>query len=267
MAKTTIVIPTLGLSEYLLMCLHSIFQHSGSPWEYDILVVDNGSQLLKSKFHIIISQIAQMYISKLKDSDLFTSVPIGLYPKYLGSFDNMGFPKSCNEGARVDSAKKSDFIVFLNNDCVVHPGWLDAMIKAWEAHPRTGVVGVWSNFVGGVQSVFSGRVQLLQPHYGIKCIKGVCILVSAERFWEVGGFDEEYSKMGWHTDDDLSLKMMEKKYHNVIAPVFVTHFGSKTFEAMGVDLNKDPDILADKRRFHKKWDRVLRTVEVKEKEG
>jgi len=194
--------------------------------------------------------------------------------------ENLGFPKSCNEGARrvapgqytpggVNALhfEPSEFLVFLNNDCVVHPGWLDAMIKTYESNPKTGVVGVWSNYVVGIQSVFSGMAHLEKPLWGVKMIKGICILVGAERFWEVGGFDEEYSKMGWHSDDDLSLKMMEKGYFNVISPTFVTHFGSRTFKELGVDLDTNPDILADRRRFHVKWDKVLRTVETKENES
>ena len=258
MPKTTIVIPTLGLQSYLQLCVASVFMHTPEQ-DYDIIIVDNFDPEAKG------------VMSPLNFSDFGNALQYfqnvrGTQVHFVSTGENYGFAKSCNEGAVKAREGGSEFVVFLNNDCVVHPGWLDVMIKTWHNHKKTGLVGVWSNFAGGIQSVFSRQAQLLKPHYGIKCIKGLCILVSTERFWQVGGFDEAYSKTGSFTDDDLSMKMIDCGYYNVIAPIFITHFGSRTFEAMGVDLRTDPEILADQRRFHKKWDEKFKPIQVKEKE-
>ena len=51
---------------------------------------------------------------------------------------NAGFARSCNDGAAV---ARGEFLVFLNNDTVPQPGWLDALIRHAERHPRAGAVG------------------------------------------------------------------------------------------------------------------------------
>lgn len=258
MPKTSIIIPTLGLQSYLQLCIASVLMHTGEQ-DYDIIVVNNFDPEVKGT-------LSPANLSDLADTlHYFQNFrPVKL--NFISPGENYGFAKSCNEGAVKAREDGSEFVIFLNNDCVVHPRWLDVMIKTWNGHKKTGVVGVWSNFAGGIQSVFSRQAQLLKPHYGIKCIKGLCVLVSVQRFWEVGGFDEQYSKTGSFTDDDLSMKMIDCGYYNVIAPIFITHFGSKTFEALGVDVRMDPEIQADQRRFHRKWDEKFKPIEVKEKE-
>lgn len=255
MAKITIVIPTLGLQTYLQLCVASVLMHTRKE-DYDIVVINNVDPEAKGVF-------CPLSPTDLIDAmEHFETIDRKIEVHFISSGENHGFAKSCNRGAKRAFDKKSDFIVFLNNDCVVHPGWLDAMIRTYESQSKTGVVGVWSNYVGGIQNVFVGHAQLQKPHWGIQLVKGVCILVNAERFWEVGGFDEEYSKKGWYTDDDLCMKMIGKGYYNAIAPTFVTHFGSKTFEAMGVDLVNDAEIKADKIKFMQKWEKALKRMVV-----
>src|SRR5258706_12240983 len=51
---------------------------------------------------------------------------------------NQGFAVSCNNGAAVASG---EFLVFLNNDTVPRPGWLEALVDYADTHPQASVIG------------------------------------------------------------------------------------------------------------------------------
>ncbi len=56
----------------------------------------------------------------------------------LRNGENLGFLRTCNRAALLS---KADYLVFLNNDTLVRPGWLDALVRTAEGDPRVGVVG------------------------------------------------------------------------------------------------------------------------------
>src|SRR5207249_1174872 len=51
---------------------------------------------------------------------------------------NAGFIASCNRGAEI---ARGEILVFLNNDTIVTPGWLDALTDVFSEHPEAGLVG------------------------------------------------------------------------------------------------------------------------------
>ena len=51
---------------------------------------------------------------------------------------NGGFISACNDGA---AAARGRFLIFLNNDTVPQPGWLDALLDTFDLHPDTGLAG------------------------------------------------------------------------------------------------------------------------------
>src|ERR1041385_2308293 len=59
-------------------------------------------------------------------------------PSTIRHETNTGFAKACNDGA---VAASGEYLIFLNNDTIPQPGWLDALVRHADAHPQAAVVG------------------------------------------------------------------------------------------------------------------------------
>lgn len=123
---------------------------------------------------------------------------------------NEGFARACNQGAK---AATGDLLVFLNNDTVCLPGWLDNMVARWSgddvvvgAHllypdGATQHSGVFFRRNGSDLEAFNRTTPA--PSGEVPAVTGACLLVSRERFDELGGFDETYRNA--YEDVDLML--------------------------------------------------------------
>src|SRR3546814_3108976 len=58
--------------------------------------------------------------------------------RYHRRAENSGFIAACNDGAAM---ARGEYLVFLNNDTVPQPGWLDALLRTFAEHPDAGLVG------------------------------------------------------------------------------------------------------------------------------
>src|SRR6476469_4895321 len=54
--------------------------------------------------------------------------------RYSRNATNLGFVDSCNAGAAL---ARGEYLVFLNNDTEVQPGWLDALVATFAQFPGT----------------------------------------------------------------------------------------------------------------------------------
>ena len=125
MAMTSIIIATCNGITLTKRCLESI--RRCTPEQHEIICVDNGStdgtvDLLQSAADI----------------------------ELIENSVNRGMPAAINQGLRVAAA---DFIVLLNNDVVVTPGWLGRMLAILSQDHKIGLVGPCSNNVSGIQCV------------------------------------------------------------------------------------------------------------------
>jgi GT2 family glycosyltransferase len=176
---------------------------------------------------------------------------------------NQGFARGCNQGA---GAARCELIVFLNNDTIVHGGWLHELLTPF-VDPEVGAVGPRSNNVSGDQ--------LLRPEYSENDLAamgefseaqrrarggtttesarlvGFCLALRAETFRSVGGFDEEY-QIGGYEDDDLCMKLRTAGFRLLIAHgSFVHHAAHVTFDSNGMDWQHHQ--VENRRRFSEKW--------------
>jgi GT2 family glycosyltransferase len=134
---------------------------------------------------------------------------------------NQGFATSCNHGAAVASG---EFLVFLNNDTISKPGWLDALVSYANAHPEASVIG--SKLLYPDNTIQHAGVVICQDRYPrhiytgfpadhpavnkSRCFQAVtaaCMLVRRSAFGRVGGFDPSF-RNGFE-DVDFCLRLCE----------------------------------------------------------
>ncbi|MFQ5340063.1 MAG: glycosyltransferase family 2 protein [Anaerolineae bacterium] len=113
MPRISVVIPNWNGLQHLDTCLSALDRQTFD--DFEIIVVDNAS-----------SDGSVAFI-QLK------------YPqaKVIELPENRGFAGACNAGIR---AAQGEFIVLLNNDTEVDPGWLAAIVDAFQRHPEAGIV-------------------------------------------------------------------------------------------------------------------------------
>lgn len=111
MQKATVVIPNYNGIKFIKGCLESLLAQDMPCTEYHIIVVDNGStdgsrQLVESGF----PQAALIALPS-----------------------NTGFCHGVNVGIE---AARTPYVILLNNDTKVHPGFVRALCDAMEARPE-----------------------------------------------------------------------------------------------------------------------------------
>lgn len=215
--KTSIVILTHNQLEYTLRCLESIRLHTE---DYELILVDNGSTdgtaevLLRSSFKTVLNPV------------------------------NEGFAKGCNQGLAL---AEGEYVLFLNNDTVVTPGWLNAMLRLFQDEPLCGMVGPVSNYVSGPQQIEAGygpgvegleafaasRLPVWRNHcWELPRLVGFCLLLRRSLAQQLGGFDERFG-LGNYEDDDLCMRVSREGWRLLVAcDSFVHHYGHVTMNAL-----------------------------------
>lgn len=145
---------------------------------------------------------------------------------------NRGFAAGCNAGARVASG---DRLVFLNNDTVCHPGWLEPLVTKLER--PVGVTGARLVYPdGSLQHAGVGlrkqrgileayNILDEQPGGVVDAVTGACLAVRRDLFEALGGFDEGYYNGYEDVDFCLRVRMAGWSVEYVPAST-VTHLES-----------------------------------------
>ncbi len=231
-----IVLPVHNHLDATRNCWASIRKNTGLP--YQLVLVDNGSS------EDVAYEADQNNIEVIRNEA------------------NMGFAYACNQGIR---ATFGDYVVILNNDTIVPPGWLERLMWHMESDERVGIVGPSTSFASTVQQIpvsyknerglyeFSEEVYRKNRHAGVDVEKvvGVCMLIRRKVLEEIGLFDTRFG-IGNFEDDDLCLRARLAGYRVVWAKdTFVHHEGSKTFRSIDIDYG---DLMEENRRkFAAKW--------------
>src|SRR5574337_1511216 len=215
--SVSIVVVTYNSAATIRACLDSVFGESRPATE--LIVVDNAST---DETKVILDTYRNRATVILNT-------------------DHVGFSAACNQGIRASSG---DYVVLLNPDTVVTPGWLDRMI----AHLGlgTGAVGPVSDYVAGLQKyhlyqagpptartieAIAGRMAQANSGRAVetKLLIGFCLMVPRKVLDEVGLLDEELF-LG-NDDLDLSWRLHLRGYRLLVATdTFVHHEGQVSFK-------------------------------------
>ncbi|MFB4161449.1 glycosyltransferase [Geomicrobium sp. JSM 1781026] len=236
---TSIVILTYNQLELTKQCVESIYKHTDRSL-FELIFVDNGS-----------TDGTVEYLSAMEDV------------KCQFNETNQGFARGCNQGL---SISEGDDVLFLNNDTVMTPRWLEPLQKELHADENVGMVGPVSNYVSGAQLVGVDYTDLAhlddfavrhQEQYAGQTkrtlrLVGFCLLAKRSLMESLGGFDERYS-IGSFEDDDLSAQVVHRGYQlKIVKESFVHHHGHATFTG-----NDDLDIyhlyMTNRVKFIEKW--------------
>lgn len=196
-----VVIPTFNGAHLLSTCLAALLAHPPQHCEWKVVVVDDASQ----------DGTAECFDSY----DQRVTV--------VARERNGGFAVACNEGAR--AAGGVDHLVFLNNDTVPIPGWLDALVEAAEKHPEAAAFGsrlLYSD--GTVQHAGVAIGQDRWPHHlytgfpgehpaavrskPVVAVTAASLLVRRTAFERLEGFDTAF--LNGYEDIDLCLRLGEQ---------------------------------------------------------
>jgi len=135
--------------------------------------------------------------------------------------ENKGFGEANNLAA---AEARGEFLLFLNNDAFLQPGWVDEMLKCFQIQPDCGAVGPvlrWPD--GGLQEAGCGlqpdgypvrhgrgdpnfSVKTLKRYQSVDYVSGACLMMRRMDFLEIGGFDPIYSP-AYYEDTDLCMRL------------------------------------------------------------
>jgi GT2 family glycosyltransferase/glycosyltransferase involved in cell wall biosynthesis len=241
--KISIIILTFNNLSFTKLCLESIISNTEYP-NYELIIVDNAS-----------SDGTLEYISEFMSGKNNVSL--------LANKENLGFAAGNNLGAKLSSG---EYLVFLNNDTIVTPGWLYRLYLHLIKNPSAGMVGPVTNAIGNEAkieidysnlediNIFAARRAQIFPleSFKINVLALYCCMISRGLFEQIGGLDERY-KIGMFEDDDLARKVEQAGYNLLCAEdVYIHHFHGATFKLLS-DQENQRIFFENKLKFENKW--------------
>jgi O-antigen biosynthesis protein len=242
----SIVIPVHNHFCHTQSCLGSIQQHHDNV-PLEVIVVDDGST----------------------DE---TNQVLGRLPgiAYIRNESSVGFIESCNCGA---ARARGEYLLFLNNDTVVTPGWLRNLLDTFQIEPRAGLVGsklvypdgrlqeaggiIWRDGSGWNRGKFQDPSL---PEYNfvreVDYCSAASVIIPRNLFEETGGFDDAYSP-AYYEDTDLAFKVRRVGRKVLYQPlsVVIHHEGATAGTDISAGTKKYQEI--NRATFVSRWSEQL----------
>lgn len=220
----SLIIPVYNEFAHTLACLRTLAEHPPTT-PFEVIVVDDGSR-----------------------DETVDALPRIDGVRYHRRTINGGFIAACNDGA---SLARGAYVVFLNNDTVPQPGWLETMLDTFTSERDVGLVGAQLLYpdgrlqeAGGVVFAdgsgwnYGRRESPEDPRFAYlrDCdyASGAAIALPRTLFERLGGFDTRYAP-AYYEDTDLAFAVRDAGLRVVYQPASrVVHVEGGT---AGTDLN------------------------------
>ena len=211
--KVSIVIPTYGEHAVTRQCLASL-STSDPDLPLEVIVVDDA------------------YSEPLDVSSLRVN---GI--RVIRNEQNLGFLCSCNKAM---ASAQGDYVLLLNNDTLVHPGAVEALLSTFEDHESAGAVCAQLRFEDGSLQEAGGIVwrdgsawnwgrgedpgdprfsYLRAVDYG----SAAALMVERALWEQIGGFDESFAP-AYYEDTDFCFSVRAEGREVIYQPkAVVTH--------------------------------------------
>ena len=221
--RVSVVVVTYNNLDLTKACLHSLEAFSDYA-NLEVIVVDNASADETPAF--------------LRE---WAAASDGR--KIIMNNDNRGFAAANNQGL---SAASGDYLVMLNNDTYVTPGWIATLVGHMRRSATLGLLGPVTNNIGNAARIeirYDSMDEMLQlagdytrRHAGLVAplhtAAFFCVMMPRHVYEKVGELDEVFG-VGFFEDDDYCRRIEQAGWSIACAEdVFVHHNLSASFNKM-----------------------------------
>lgn len=240
----SVVVLTYNNLELTRQCIDSLFEYTDYP-NWELVIVDNAS-----------SDQTPEYLQHLAMQNERV--------RLILSETNTGFARGNNLGLE---KARGEYLVMLNNDTMVTPGWLFTLWRHFQVRPRLGLLGPVTNNIGNEAKVDVGLYSNMADMalaarsytlvrmgqlYPMHTVAFFCVMLPRHVYEKVGGLDEKFGR-GFFEDDDYCRRVQQLDLDIACAEdVFVHHHLSASF---GQLLNAERQKLFDTNKiyYESKW--------------
>jgi len=252
--STSVIVPTYNAAGHLRTCLRALAETLPAALDVEVVVVDDGGV-----------DHTPRVVDEAREADPRV--------RLLRSKRNGGFIDACHRGA--DEAA-GDVLLFLNNDTVPLPGWLEPVLRALRDGADVGAVGGKLLFPDGTLQEAGGVLYADgsganfgkwdpapdDPLYVVGREVDYCSgahLATPTWLWrELGGFDRRYTP-AYYEDADYCLSVWDAGLRVLYEP------DSVVVHLEGATAGRDPSSgmkryqAINRETFAEKWKQVLET--------
>jgi GT2 family glycosyltransferase/glycosyltransferase involved in cell wall biosynthesis len=217
----SIIVPVYNQWEFTKACLNSVYESiRGEHIVCEVIIADDCST-----------------DETLNVKNYFPNVRI------IRTEKNLGFLRNCNNAAQ---SARGKYLLLLNNDTIVMPGWLSSLYSAIEDDQRAAIVGSKLLYPDGVIQEAGGAIlqdgsaynlgrggERDTPVYNflreVDYISGASILIRSSFWKSAEGFDEGY-KNAYCEDSDLAMTARSRGFRVIYQPNSeVIHFEHQSY--------------------------------------
>lgn len=221
--RISVVVVTYNNLELTKACLSSLDEHTNYN-NFEIIVVDNAS-----------ADGSPDYLREWASK--------GGNRRLILNEDNLGFAAGNNVGLAIADG---DYLVLLNNDTYVTPGWLSTLYRHLERDPTLGIIGPVTNNIGNeakIQIHYSNMDEMLQASsqytranigktHKLHTAAFFCVMFPRDVYEAVGPLDEAFGR-GFFEDDDYCRRIQQLGRSVACAEdVFIHHHLSASFNKL-----------------------------------